>query len=168
MRVGGKGLTGVGSHITGAVVQYLGNSPHTGTLRKARPKALPNYKKKKNTPQSDQANCHPVPFWGRFQIIFGVLTMLCRIDPDAVGAIFLDGLINPGVPCVDDVLILGVEVDEGDSRIAEGALLDVGLRGCVLATGCVCSGGVQTPRAAATAERERTWLLKSVMKQKGW
>lgn len=47
MRVGGKGLTGVGSHITGAVVQYLGNSPHTGTLRKARPKALPNYKKKK-------------------------------------------------------------------------------------------------------------------------
>lgn len=56
-----------------------------------------------------------------------VLTVLHCVDPNAIGAIRLDGLVDPGIHEVYDILILRVEIHESYVGVAKGALFHIGL-----------------------------------------
>ena len=53
--------------------------------------------------------------------------MLRCVDPDTIGIILLDCLIDPGIPLVNHGLILGVEVHEGQVIVTKRTLFDIGL-----------------------------------------
>lgn len=56
-----------------------------------------------------------------------VLTVLHRVYPDAISAILLNGLIDPGVHSIDHVVIFSVEVHESYIGVSERALFNIGL-----------------------------------------
>jgi hypothetical protein len=55
------------------------------------------------------------------------LTVLHGIYPDPINTIRLDGLIDPGVHSIDDIIVLGVEVHKSYIGVAERALFNIRL-----------------------------------------